>query len=51
MVDKTVYGWENRVKFIVKFMYDIDNNGREEFFLLVNSTTALNGLHHNMGWS
>ena len=28
MVDKAVYGWENRVKFIVKFMYDIDNNGR-----------------------
>jgi hypothetical protein len=28
MVDAKVYGWENRVKFIVKFMYDIDNNGR-----------------------
>lgn len=33
MVDAKSYGWENRVKFIVKFMYDIDNNGRYSLFL------------------
>ena len=33
MVDAKSYGWENRVKFIVKFMYDIDNNGRDRLFL------------------
>ena len=33
MVDAKCYGWENRVKFIVKFMYDIDNNGRYRLFL------------------
>ena len=33
MVDAKSYGWENRVKFIVKFMYDIDNNGRDSLFL------------------
>ena len=21
------YSWDNRVKFVVRFMYDIDNNG------------------------
>merc|ERR1712027_128215 len=26
-VDAKCYGWENRVKFIVKFMYDIDKDG------------------------
>ena len=24
---KMAYSWDNRVKFVVRFMYDIDNNG------------------------
>jgi hypothetical protein len=46
MVDKTVYGWENRVKFIVKFMYDIDNNGsldKNDFVCLAVRNTIIEG--------
>merc|ERR1712212_1094798 len=25
--EKMAYSWDNRVKFVVRFMYDIDNNG------------------------
>jgi Ca2+-binding EF-hand superfamily protein len=46
MVDKAAYGWENRVKFIVKFMYDIDNNGsldKNDFECLAVRNTVIEG--------
>merc|ERR1712114_27195 len=41
-VDAKCYGWENRVKFIVKFMYDIDKDGEvttEEFIKAIRTTS------------
>merc|ERR1711902_191252 len=46
MVDAKCYGWENRVKFIVKFMYDIDNNGsldKNDFECLAVRNTVIEG--------
>merc|ERR1711981_87936 len=46
MVDAKAYGWENRVKFIVKFMYDIDNNGsldKNDFECLAVRNTVIEG--------
>merc|ERR1712145_40567 len=46
MVDAKCYGWENRVKFIVKFMYDIDNNGsldKNDFECLAVRNTFIEG--------
>merc|ERR1711997_596401 len=40
MVDAKAYGWENRVKFIVKFMYDIDKN---DFECLAVRNTVIEG--------
>jgi len=49
MVDAKLYGWENRVKFIVKFMYDIDNNGsldKNDFQCLAVRNTVVEGKGH-----
>ena len=38
------YSWENRVKFVVRFMYDIDNNGfldRNDFECLAVRNTVI----------
>merc|ERR1711936_506890 len=46
MVDAKSYGWENRVKFIVKFLYDIDNNGsldKNDFECLAVRNTVIEG--------
>merc|ERR1711992_119314 len=40
MVDAKSYGWENRVKFIVKFMYDLDKN---DFECLAVRNTVIEG--------
>merc|ERR1712024_415811 len=45
-VDAKCYGWENRVKFIVKFMYDIDDNGaldKNDFECLAVRNTVIEG--------
>merc|ERR1712240_652801 len=46
MVDAKCYGWENRVKFIVKYMYDIDGNGsldKNDFECLAVRNTVIEG--------
>lgn len=43
------YAWSNRVKFIVRFMYDTDNNGyldRNDFQCLAVRNTLIEGKGH-----
>merc|ERR1712091_373917 len=40
------YSWDNRVKFVVRFMYDIDNNGfldKNDFECLAVRNTVIEG--------
>merc|ERR1711970_277845 len=40
------YSWDNRVKFVVRYMYDIDNNGfldKNDFDCLAVKTTLIEG--------
>ena len=40
------YSWDNRVKFVVRFMYDIDNNGfldKNDFECLAVRNTIIEG--------
>lgn len=40
------YSWDNRVKFVVRYMYDIDNNGyldKNDFICLALRTTLIEG--------
>ena len=40
------YSWENRIKFLVRYMYDLDNNGflnKNDFDCLAVKFTAMEG--------
>ena len=40
------YSWDNRVKFVVRYMYDIDNNGildKDDFECLAVRNTVIEG--------
>merc|ERR1712154_550341 len=44
--DTMAYSWDNRVKFIVRYMYDIDNNGfldKNDFECLAVRNTVIEG--------
>ena len=41
-----VYSWDNRIKFLVRYMYDLDNNGylnKNDFDCLAVKFTVLEG--------
>ena len=46
MGDQHQYSWENRIKFLVRYMYDLDNNGflnKNDFDCLAVKFTVMEG--------